>query len=105
MVMSHDGDEHKIPISENRNMLQSHLDDTQIKVIDETVKKNNAESNLDEQTGKPNNETSTVSHNIKKMQFCSAISRKKLLIIYIDFNCTFSFFYRTLWLFPPKKKW
>lgn len=51
--------EHKIPINENRNL----LDDTQIKVIDETVKKkDNEKSILDDQACQLNEKTSTVSH-------------------------------------------
>ena len=62
MVMSHKDNEHKIPINENRNL----LDDTQIKVIDETVKKNdnNEKSTLDDQTGQLK-ETCTVSHRLR----------------------------------------
>ena len=51
--------EHKIPINENRNL----LDDTQIKVVDETLKKkDNEKSILDNQTGQLNEKTSTVRH-------------------------------------------
>ena len=51
--------EHKISINENRNL----LDDTQIKVVDETLKKkDNEKSILDDQACQLNEKTSTVSH-------------------------------------------